>query len=162
MYRRSLDRQEQQPLPKANYSNGIKFVIQSYGAIANRLKYLLIQLFSRLAATSDKCIPIQLILSDLRRDNQCILSGYRSVSGSYTESLKSTFRMHNETVNIWFHLVGSTLFSSLPVVVFRKVLSRYSSAEQADITVFSTFFFGVAMFLSQCYVSIINGVLLIL
>lgn len=85
-------------------------------------------------------------------------------SGSYRESLKSWCYLHNETgreplrrcyvlsnhkircsVNIFSHLIGSVLFFSLPFIIYRELQPRYESANTADIVVFTTFFFGVAI-----------------
>ncbi|KAF2466064.1 Hly-III related protein [Lindgomyces ingoldianus] len=54
-------------------------------------------------------------------------------------------QIHNETVNIFSHLIGSVLFFTLPVPVYYILQPRYSTASTADLIVFSTFFFGVAI-----------------
>ncbi|KAF2190190.1 HlyIII-domain-containing protein [Zopfia rhizophila CBS 207.26] len=79
------------------------------------------------------------------RDNEYILSGYRAISCSYKRSLGSIILIHNETVNIFSHLLGSVLFFTLPMPVYTSLSSRYTSTSTADIIVFSTFFFGVAI-----------------
>ena len=43
-------------------------------------------------------------------DNKWILSGYRQVQGSYKGCLMSLFYLHNETGNVYTHLVGAILF----------------------------------------------------
>ena len=48
-------------------------------------------------------------------------------------------------VNIYSHLLGSIIFAVLPVYTYDQVYQRYSSANLADVVVFSTFFFGVAL-----------------
>ncbi|KAH3919625.1 hypothetical protein HBI56_029110 [Parastagonospora nodorum] len=78
------------------------------------------------------------------QDNEFILSSYRAVSQSYRRSIGSILGIHNETVNIFSHLIGSVLFLALPVPVYRSLKPRYNTATTADIVVFSTFFFGVA------------------
>lgn len=45
-----------------------------------------------------------------RRDNIHLLRGYRPLNESYTQCLASLFHIHNETVNIWTHLLGIPLF----------------------------------------------------
>ena len=50
-----------------------------------------------------------------RRDNAFILSGYRAVSNSYAASLRSAFSVHNESVNIWTHALGSLVLVPLAV-----------------------------------------------
>jgi adiponectin receptor len=79
------------------------------------------------------------------RDNEYILWGYRPVSGSFKGSLGSLVHVHNETVNIFSHLFGALLFFTLPFIVYHEIYLRYPSASPADIAVFSTFFFGVAI-----------------
>jgi len=56
-------------------------------------------------------------------------------------------------VNIHSHLFGSILFLLLPLYAYQGVYSRYSNARAADIVVFSTFFYGVAIcfFLSATF-----------
>lgn len=53
-----------------------------------------------------------------RRENQYVLSGYRFYK-SANDCLKSLFRLHNETMNIWSHLLGFIFFSFLSVNVFQ-------------------------------------------
>ncbi|KAH6851497.1 hemolysin-III related-domain-containing protein [Alternaria rosae] len=79
------------------------------------------------------------------RDNEYILSGYRAISKSYQQSLRSILGIHNETVNIFSHLIGSVLFFALPIPVYYSLQPRYDTAATADVVVFSTFFFGVAI-----------------
>ncbi|TGO46001.1 hypothetical protein BCON_0351g00090 [Botryotinia convoluta] len=49
------------------------------------------------------------------------------------------------SVNIYSHLFGSILFATLPFSLYRQIAPRYATATIADIVVFSTFFFGVAI-----------------
>lgn len=48
------------------------------------------------------------------KDNEFILSYYRA-DFSLNQALSSLFRMHNETINIWTHLLGFVLFLVLTV-----------------------------------------------
>lgn len=45
-------------------------------------------------------------------DNSYIRSGYR-LNYSVTDCIKSLFELHNETLNVWTHMVGSLIFVSL-------------------------------------------------
>jgi predicted membrane channel-forming protein YqfA (hemolysin III family) len=65
--------------------------------------------------------------------------------GSYRKCLKSWTYIHNESVNIFSHLIGSLLFFALPFGIYKELAPRYASADRADILVFATFFFGVAI-----------------
>ncbi|OAG19845.1 Hly-III related protein [Alternaria alternata] len=53
--------------------------------------------------------------------------------------------MWNEILNIFSHLIGSVLFFALPIPVYYSLQPRYGTATTADVVVFSTFFFGVAI-----------------
>jgi hypothetical protein len=52
------------------------------------------------------------------QDNEFIRDGYR-VFYSYPDLWKSVFRMHNETGNIWTHLLGFALCVALMVDEYR-------------------------------------------
>ncbi|PQE26750.1 hypothetical protein CJF31_00003440 [Rutstroemia sp. NJR-2017a BVV2] len=48
-------------------------------------------------------------------------------------------------INIHTHLLGSILFFTLPIFLYTSLTTRYPTATTADVFVFSTFFFGVAV-----------------
>jgi adiponectin receptor len=82
----------------------------------------------------------------LQESNEFILDHYRPPSYSYTRSFQSLFYMHNESVNIHTHLLGSFLFSFISVTVY-AIESHSVSA--ADICVFGCFFLGVVICLAM-------------
>lgn len=47
------------------------------------------------------------------QDNEFILRGYRIGFNSRPKILKSLFLLHNETVNVWSHLIGVIVFLGL-------------------------------------------------
>lgn len=78
-----------------------------------------------------------------RRDNIFLLTSYRHPTPSVVAILKSTLSLHNETVNIWTHLLGACLFLGMSLWAFIYVRPRYMpSVNGADVVVFSTFFAG--------------------
>jgi adiponectin receptor len=80
-----------------------------------------------------------------RRDNKFILAGYRPASGSFCQSLKSLGHIHNETVNIYTHLLGAVIFGTLPFPIYSKVYCQYTNTQLGDIIAFSAFFWSVAV-----------------
>ncbi|PMD40096.1 hemolysin-III channel protein-like protein Izh2 [Hyaloscypha variabilis F] len=94
-----------------------------------------------------------------REDNHFIESGYRAASGSLEECLYSWTYIHNETVNIYTHLLGAAIFLALPLVLFKKEIPpRYALASKADIVVCLIYFLGVAICfcLSATYHTVMN------
>ena len=87
--------------------------------------------------------------------NDLILAYYRPASFSYFRSFQSLFYMHNESVNIHTHLLGSFLFffTSCTVYAFEA-----PSVSAADIYVFGCFFLGavVCLAMSAIFHTILN------
>lgn len=53
-----------------------------------------------------------------RQENEYVLSGYRFYRNT-KDCLRSLFKLHNETMNIWSHLLGFLFFSYLSVSIFQ-------------------------------------------
>ncbi|KAI8384922.1 hemolysin-III related-domain-containing protein [Radiomyces spectabilis] len=70
-----------------------------------------------------------------RQENKYILSGYRFYQ-SHRDCLRSIFMLHNETMNIWSHLIGFIFFSFLSIYTFN---SKFPEATPSDRVVFTTF-----------------------
>ncbi|GAB5589200.1 inc metabolism membrane protein [Umbelopsis nana] len=70
------------------------------------------------------------------QENQYILSGYRFYQ-SNRACLKSIFALHNETMNIWSHLLGFVFFAGLGVYAFNK---QFPEATTNDRAITLTFF----------------------
>ncbi|KAL1837727.1 hypothetical protein VTJ49DRAFT_3443 [Mycothermus thermophilus] len=82
-----------------------------------------------------------------RRDNPSILRGYRPTSNSFRASLHSLLHVHNETVNIWTHLLGCLAFFGVGVrwLVREVVAPRYETATSGDAVAFGCFFAGATV-----------------
>lgn len=94
--------------------------------------------------TPDK--PGLLQFSDLPhwlQDNHYILAHYRPVSNSYLGSIFSLFYLHNESVNIYTHLLGSFIFAFVGLAFQHSYFVRYTTVSAADWLVCSCFFLGV-------------------
>lgn len=87
-------------------------------------------------------------LEHWQQDNHYIHSGYRPASNSILKSARSLTYVHNETVNIYSHLIGSVTAITGSMVLFRELAARYDTASREDLLVFGCFFFGAAVCLS--------------
>lgn len=76
------------------------------------------------------------------RDNHFITSGYRTQSNSYQKSFASLGYIHNETGNIWTHLIGAVLAAVTAIVLYTILRPRFDQATSEDVLVFSCFFLG--------------------
>lgn len=79
-----------------------------------------------------------------QQDNHYIHSGYRPASGSFQKSFASLGYLHNESVNIYSHLLGAVIFSLSGLIIYTIVKPRYVSATSSDVIVFGCFFTGAA------------------
>lgn len=77
-----------------------------------------------------------------QQDNHHIHSGYRPASNSYSRSFASLLHLHNESVNIYTHLVGAVLAAIAGIYVYGLIQPRYEAASIEDVMVFSCFFGG--------------------
>ena len=104
------------------------------------------------SSSSSKTPPILHLWDDLppwRRDNTFILSGYRAPQPSYRHAVRSLFYLHNESVNIWSHLLGAVLAAAASLYLWATVHPRYASASRADTLVFACFFGGAVLCLGM-------------
>jgi adiponectin receptor len=81
-------------------------------------------------------------IQEWQRDNHYITSGYRPQSNSYATSLASLGHLHNESVNIWTHLIGAVLAATAAIHLYLTLQPRFHHATADDATVFSCFFGG--------------------
>jgi adiponectin receptor len=85
-------------------------------------------------------------IPERQRDNKYILSGYRLEKADYLDIVTSLTFLHNETCNVYTHLVGALL---LPLIAttFMRVLS-----EPQFLNVLGTdyFMFGIFFWCAEC------------
>ncbi|KAH6856865.1 hemolysin-III related-domain-containing protein [Chaetomium sp. MPI-CAGE-AT-0009] len=82
-----------------------------------------------------------------RRDNPSILHGYRHTSHSLLLSLRSLGYLHNESVNIWTHLLGAAAAACAAgaggyAYLGQLLGPRYVTASAADVVVWACFLGG--------------------
>ena len=116
-------------------------------------------LTTRLEAKASQALTV--LWNDLPawlQDNQHIHSGYRPASNSYRKSLASLTHLHNESVNIYTHLIGAVLALLAGGYAYGTLKPRYEQATQQDVLVFVCFFGGAVSCLgmSAAYHTISN------
>ena len=93
-----------------------------------------------------------------RESNQWILDGYRPISGSAHASFCSWSYIHNESVNIFSHLVPAVFFLLGEWYIQQYLVSRYSGVTGADFVAFSVFMVAAVtcLSLSATYHTLMN------
>ncbi|KAF9431733.1 hypothetical protein BGZ76_011776 [Entomortierella beljakovae] len=89
------------------------------------------------------------------KDNPAIITGYRRATYSYSKCVKTLWFLHNETVNIWSHLLGAIAFIIIAPVTYYKVLDVHALIKWSDIGVMYAFIAG-AISLQIIYISTIT------
>ncbi|KGG52185.1 adiponectin receptor 1b [Mitosporidium daphniae] len=69
------------------------------------------------------------------QDNLYILSGYRA-HYNFSQCFKSIFAIHNETGNIWTHLIGALVFLVFLIVGYQNLPQHATSLDYAMVTIF--------------------------
>ncbi|KAF5604092.1 ADIPOR-like receptor IZH2 [Fusarium pseudocircinatum] len=76
-----------------------------------------------------------------RRDNKYIVAGYRPLQADYFQAIKSLTFLHNETCNVYTHLIGAVLLPLFATVILRTVYEpQYIDVASTDFIMFSVFF----------------------
>lgn len=68
---------------------------------------------------------------------------------SYVHAFQSLFYLHNESVNIWSHLVGALVAVACAAYVYYVIHPRYEEATSSDVFVFACFFTGAILCLGM-------------
>lgn len=80
-------------------------------------------------------------IPEWQKDNEHIHTGYVRETSSVMECIRSLFYLHNETVNIYSHLIPAIAFFS--TIFFNKyVVPTYSTTTMIDYLIIDIFFLG--------------------
>jgi adiponectin receptor len=92
------------------------------------------------------------------QDNHLVLHGYRPESNSIRACIESWLYLHNETVNIYTHLIPSILFLAAEGIIDRYFNMYYPKATLGDRIVFGVFFLAgaICMGMSAAYHTFMN------
>tara|TARA_B110000208_G_scaffold176174_1_gene222335 strand:+ start:930 stop:1817 length:888 start_codon:yes stop_codon:yes gene_type:complete len=80
-------------------------------------------------------------LPEWYKDNKYVSKGYRDWNRSCMYYFKSIFKWHNETLNIWSHLIATILFTLLSIYTFKYNYNIYLTY-LGDIITMSFFLFS--------------------
>lgn len=83
------------------------------------------------------------------QDNDCILHGYRQESRSVKACFASWLYIHNETVNIFTHLIPAIIFLIAEGWIFIYFKNGYSQAKPLERFVFAFFLFTASFCLGM-------------
>ena len=72
-------------------------------------------------------------------NNEWVRDGYRPMSNSIRASFRSWFYLHNETVNIYSHLIPAVVFLLGEYHVLQCLAGQYPRVTSADLVAFSCF-----------------------
>jgi predicted membrane channel-forming protein YqfA (hemolysin III family) len=109
---------------------------------------LLTESINAVKVIENKAEKALLLWGDLpawRRDNAFIHSGYSQIRPSYVHSLRSLFNLHNESVNIWSHLLGAIVSVVSSLYLYCVIRPRYEFATPSDLLVFAFFIGGAVL-----------------
>lgn len=125
------------------------------GNVSLRLKFL------RNTPKTGKAGPVLLSFDELpewHQDNEYIRHGYRPISGSAQVSFRSWSYLHNESVNIFSHLIPGIAFLLGEWYIQQYLASRYSQITAADYVIFTLFLLTavICLGLSTTYHTLIN------
>jgi len=82
------------------------------------------------------------------QNNPFILTGYRPISLSYLRSIRSTLYFHNQTINIYTHLIGLVIFALVALALWHAYAFRHTTPNWTDAVAFGTFFSGLFLCLT--------------
>ena len=80
-------------------------------------------------------------LEGWQKNNEFVLTGHRRASPCHVTSLRSVFHWHNETVNIWAHILGSFVFTLAGLAVWSKY-AALEDVDQSDVRAVLVYFGG--------------------
>ena len=80
-----------------------------------------------------------------QQDNEYIISGYRTTSGSIWKSIASLLYINNQTINTYSHLLGCVMFIFLPWYFYENVYKYQQHGKAVDVLLISIYTTGVAI-----------------
>ncbi|CAH00224.1 PAQR-type receptor [Kluyveromyces lactis] len=88
-------------------------------------------------------------IPDWQKDNEHILHGYVRETQSWKELFHSLFYLHNESVNIYTHLIPAVALFFIMLFATHHVINEYPTTSAIDYFMINLFFFGCATCLTM-------------
>ena len=85
-------------------------------------------------------------LDEFIRDNEHLRTGYRIFFHTYDLCARSLFMVHNETINVWSHLIGSLIFVAMGFYVLICLAPTSLHGEQVSLAARWTQDFDIGRF----------------
>ena len=98
----------------------------------------------KIMSTSDR-VTGKLSFQSIRDIGLADPPSYRPTSGSIVTSMAGLFHLHNQTINIYSHLIGSVAFLVLPCHFHWSFYRTHSTAQVEDLAVMLIYCLGVAV-----------------
>lgn len=93
-------------------------------------------------------------LPQYMKDNDFIRTSYRPLMNSYLLAFSSVFRLHNETVNIWSHIIASLIYSA---IFIRSTIYRQSYYSLIDYLMINSYcLINMITFTNSSFFHILN------
>lgn len=84
-------------------------------------------------------------LTEWTKDNEYIETGYRPISNSYLDCIRSCTYLHNETGNVHSHLLATIWMIVLSAYFYPYAKTHYPNAGKDDWIIFGLYFLGGAV-----------------
>ena len=84
-------------------------------------------------------------LPEWAKDNEYIHTGFRPISNSYLDCIKSCSYIQNETVNIYSHFLATVWMLVLPLYFYPYAKANYKGVDSDDWMIFGFYFLGGAL-----------------
>lgn len=88
-------------------------------------------------------------IPEWQKDNEHILHGYVKETQSWRELIRSLFYLHNESVNIYTHLIPAVSILLIMLFATHHVINEYPTTSAIDYIMIDLFFLGCATCLSM-------------
>lgn len=124
-------------------------VVVKMSQIRSRLRSAEERVTESVKETKEKLLVFYHELPEWQKDNQFIQSGYVKETLSFKKCWKSLLYLHNETGNIYSHMIPCLVVFFAVVIFISYILPRYPTTTLYDLTAMQTFNMGMVLCLGM-------------